>query len=182
MPRIYEQTLCVSSMLLPLFDPLAAQLLALARQHHLMRDQDLTVEMQGAADFGPCECCGSPTRRVWGFVHHGEATQAAYFVEWTPGAVPLHGACFDLILGQWGGQTTAENRVATSLRLRHFPTGPQFMVVDAVGRHHAASSLVSTALTREQVIGSSLATKAFAVVDAIWLGDARIAEIIAPAG
>jgi hypothetical protein len=37
------------------------------------------------------------TQRVWGYVNQGDATIAAYFVEWTPGHVQ-NPANFDQIL------------------------------------------------------------------------------------
>ena len=62
----------------------------------------LTVEATDSNNFGPCECCGNDSRRVWGWVHSPTATVAAYFVHWTLGRVFDHGANFDLIIGAWG--------------------------------------------------------------------------------
>jgi hypothetical protein len=52
------------------------------------------------------------------------------------------------------------------------------MVVDSSHRPVAASVLVGKALARSQVIGTPLARAAFECVDAIWLHDERIAEIV----
>ena len=60
--------------------------------------RSLSVEPTEAADFATCECCGSATRRVWGFVHDPDGTVAAYFVQWAVGRVADHGALFDLVL------------------------------------------------------------------------------------
>ena len=59
------------------------------------------VEAENERTFGPCSCCGNMTRRVWGYVSQGDATVAAYFVEWTPGHKD-RAANFDLIIGAWG--------------------------------------------------------------------------------
>ena len=52
----------------------------------------LTLEVSESSDFGPCECCGAKSRTVWAYLHRGERTEAAYFVQWTLGQVDRHGA------------------------------------------------------------------------------------------
>ncbi len=146
-----------------------------------MRATTLIVEPTGQKDFGPCECCGSNSRTVWGVVHEGRRTLASYFVQWTLGQVPLHGATFDLILGKWGAGASPADRVAVSLRFRRTDTGPSFMVVDAPGRPTARGTLADSALTRDQVLGSSWEQEAYDVIDALWLKDARISEIVGDA-
>ncbi len=147
-----------------------------------MAEEVVQVEQLGAKYTEPCECCGSKTRRVWGFVHYGPATEAAYFVGWTPGAVLRHGAAFDLILGAWGDGTGPGDRVAVSVAFKVTDRGPEFMVVDATGRAHVKPTMVERALTRAEVMGTPMAARAFAVLDAIWLGDPRLAELVSPAG
>ena len=147
-----------------------------------MAESPVEVEPLGAKDTGPCDCCGSATRRVRGFVHYGPATEAAYFVGWTPGAVLRHGATFDLVLGAWGEGTGPGDRVAVSVAFKVTARGPEFMVVDATGRPHVTATMVERALTRAEVIGTATAARVFAVLDAIWVGDPRIAELVSPAG
>jgi hypothetical protein len=142
-----------------------------------MPDPLVEIEQLGAKESGPCSCCGSETRRVWGFVHRGPTTEAAYFVSWTPGAVLQHGAAVDLVLGAWGKGTIPSDRVAISAVFKVTDRGPEFMVVDATGRPHVRPDVVTRALTRAEVIGTPVATRAFAVLDEIWLGDPRIAEL-----
>src|SRR5258707_7334359 len=136
----------------------------------------LQVEPTDAKDIGPCACCGNMTRRIWGFVHRGQATAAAYFVQWTPGAVERHGAHFDLIIGRWGDSARKSERVAASLAFQRTPSGSSFMVINASDREVARSDLVGRALSRDEVLGGPLAKEAFEIVDAIWLHDPRISE------
>ncbi len=147
-----------------------------------MSESAVEVEQLGAKHTDPCKCCGSATQRVWGFVHYGPATEAAYFVGWTPGAVLRHGAAIDLILGAWGDATGPSDRVAISVAFRVTASGPEFMVVDATDRPHVRPTMVTRALTRAEVIGTPTAARAFAVLDAIWAGDPRLAELVSPAG
>jgi hypothetical protein len=121
------------------------------------------------------------TRRVWGFVHRADSTEAAYFVQWTPGSVDKHGAHFDLIIGHWGEGSTPSERTAVSLAFQRSATGPGFTVIDAPGRDFAESQLVGKALRRAEVLNAPIGAQAFAIVDAIWLNDARIAELVTDA-
>jgi hypothetical protein len=139
---------------------------------------DLRVE-PGSSHDGSCDCCGDTTRTVNGFISTPEAAVAAYFVSWTLGAVASHGAAFDFIIGSWGEGTSADHRVAVSLEFQVVDAKPQFMVRDAGGRPAASSDLVSRALSRGEVIGTPLAAQVFNLVDAVWLHDARIAELSA---
>jgi hypothetical protein len=140
----------------------------------------LRVEPTDSRDFGPCECCGANTRRVWGFVHGAGGTVAAYFVQWAVGRVVDHGANFDLILGRWGEGAGAADRSLVALAYRLDDTGPSFMVLDAASRPAAGSELVGRALARGEVVGRPIAQEAFRVVDAVLAQDARVAELLGP--
>jgi len=118
---------------------------------------------------------------VWGYVHEGRRSLASYFVQWKVGQVRRHGANFDLILGKWGEGTGADDRVAVALQFRRTETGPSFMVVDAGGRPTARGGLARAALARDQVLGSPWEQEAYDVVDAVWLKDERIREIVGDA-
>lgn len=138
----------------------------------------MSVEPTEAADFSPCDCCGSTTRRVWGFVYAPDRAVAAYFVQWTVGRVADHGALFDLVLGRWGEGTSAADRVLVTLDYRIIDTGPAFMVIDSEGRPAAGPGMVGRALSRAEVVGRPVAAEAFPVADAVLAQDARIAEIL----
>jgi hypothetical protein len=133
----------------------------------------LAIEVSGESSFGPCECCGQMTSRIWGFVYDHDAATAAYYVEWTPGH-EITSATFDLIIGAWGENTDASDRQAVSLDFRKLESGPAFMVTDAKNRAVASSSLVSNALSREEVIGTETAAHVFAICDVIYLEDPRL--------
>jgi hypothetical protein len=60
-----------------------------ARYHEILdinsRRGGYKVELTGEKTTGVCECRGTASRRIGGFIHRGEATVAAYFVNWTVG-------------------------------------------------------------------------------------------------
>jgi hypothetical protein len=141
---------------------------------------ELTLEFseENQRQFGPCDCCGKLTNRVWGYVYRDSAAMAAYFVEWTPGHA-YRSAAFDLILGKWGNDTSASHRQLAALDFRHIETGPSFMVVDAANRTISTSPLISHTLRRDEVLGKPIASEIFKIVDTIYLNDPRIAELTA---
>jgi hypothetical protein len=132
-----------------------------------------TVEKMGESG-GHCDCCGNESRRVWGMVHDGPATIAAYWMQWTVGHLSDFGANLDLVIGKWGDETSADDRVAVALIHREMEDGsPSLMVVNAGDRPAGNGTLARTALAREDVIGTPMAENVFALVDAIYLQDLR---------
>jgi len=136
----------------------------------------VTIYPDNQATFGPCDCCGNLTSRIWGYVEDGEVAIAAYYVEWTPGHEGRH-ANFDLIVGKWGENTEPSDRQAIALEFRRLENGPAFMVIDAGVRKIATSTLVSKALDRAEVIATPLAAQVFSICDVIYLEDPRISEL-----
>ncbi|MFM5954440.1 MAG: hypothetical protein ACKOPE_09080 [Novosphingobium sp.] len=123
---------------------------------------------------GHCDCCGKASRSVWGLVNQGNATVAAYWMHWTVGHLDDPGANLDLVLGAWGDDTAARDRVAVSLLYRESKGAPPaVMVIDAADRPISESELVGSALRRGEIIGTPLADQLFALVDAIWEQDPR---------
>ena len=51
------------------------------------------------------------------------------------------------------------------------------MIIDSAGRSNAAPDKVGHAFTRAEVIGSPLAAQVFAITDAVFMNETRIAEI-----
>ena len=132
-----------------------------------------TIEKMGESG-GHCDCCGNESRCVWGMVDDGSATIAAYWMHWTFGHLSDSGANLDLVIGKWGDETSADDRVAVALVHREMEDGsPSLMVVNANDRPAVNGDLARTALAREEVIGTPMAATVFALVDAIYLQDGR---------
>lgn len=138
-----------------------------------MNASNLTVEKLDESS-GLCECCGTTSRCVWGLVHRGSETVAAYWMHWTAGHLQQHGANLDLVIGEWGENASAEKRAVVALEHRQQPDGsPALMVIDSAERPVARRDLAAAALTRADVIGSPIAEQVFAITDAIYLQDDR---------
>ena len=134
----------------------------------------MTIETSGEKSFGPCDCCGEMTKRAWGFVYEADAALAAYFVEWTPGH-EASSATFELIIGAWGEDVDNCERKAVSLEFRRFESGAAFMFIDAKTRPTANSTLISEALSRDAVVGTTVANEACRICDAVYLKEPRLA-------
>jgi hypothetical protein len=136
-------------------------------------ERDLTLEKLGETG-GHCDCCGRRSRRVWGLLHRDDRTVAAYWMHWTVGHLDDPGANLDLVIGRWGDDATADDRFAVSLVHREQADGTSaLMVIDAGGRLSSGEALASTALRRDEVIGTPLAAQVFAFTDAIYEQDGR---------
>ena len=119
---------------------------------------------------GTCDCCGDESRSVWGMVHAGEATVAAYWMRWTVGHLQDQGASLDLVIGAWGEETGLQDRTALSLiHLQRADGTPALMIVDG----HPRPTLAGSTLIRSDVIGTPLAQQVFAITDAIYEQDNR---------
>ncbi|MBU6413284.1 MAG: hypothetical protein KGS45_07405 [Planctomycetes bacterium] len=140
----------------------------------------ILIEQTGISECGPCECCGNLSMHAWGLVTVGGSATAAYFVHWTQGN-PADGARFEVVLGDWSEAATSEDRMVIALDCRWMPPGPQFMIVDADPSPSAPiRDLAAHALARETVVNTSMATLTFAILDAIWLQDQRLADFTTP--
>lgn len=129
--------------------------------------QDLDLEQTGSSQ-GHCDCCGTQTQRIWGFVNSRETTVAAYYVGWTVGK-PDHGAVYDLIIGKWGDNTSEVDRTHVALDFTLIEEKPNFIVVNATNRSSDYSSVAHSGFLREEVIGTPIAEQVFAIVDAIYM-------------
>jgi hypothetical protein len=126
--------------------------------------------------FGTCECCGRTSKKIWGDLSANDNTLAVYFVQWTSSA-PEHNPNIDLVIGSWRDDAQPQNRALVSLLFRPSANGGSFMVIDGQDRLASMQDLCSRAMRRVEVVGTPLAQEVFAPVDAIWLTDARIAEV-----
>ena len=135
---------------------------------------DFQVELLDESS-GHCDCCGNDSKCIWGLVHLGEATVAAYWMHWTEGHLSDTGANLDLVIGKWGEGASADDRSVVAIRhLEQSDGGSSLMVIDAAERQISEAKLASTALRRDEVIGTPLAAQVFAIADAIYLQDGRL--------
>lgn len=139
---------------------------------------DVRVEPSGSNDFGPCGCCGSMSRTVWGYLYEEGMARCVYYVQWTLDQVPRHGANIDLLLGSWGDDSTPDDRVAVSLVFRVGENGPEFASMDPDDREHAKSGMATHGIPGRHVLGNTVAADSYAFTHAIFGQDERLAELV----
>ena len=136
----------------------------------------LRIETSEEARHGPCDCCGTFSRTVWGYVHHDNLARAAYFVRWAEGH-PEHGATFLFSVGRWGDGAAATDRVAVALSCTIGGDRPSFMVVDATSSPWKEEFL-GRPLQGSEVIGTPLAGEIFGMVDQVLAQDSRVLQFL----
>lgn len=129
-------------------------------------------------DHGPCECCGSMSRMVTGFILDEQGGVAGFAVNWTLGQVPRHGAEFHFILGEWGDEARKEDRFGVAMHFFAAGAHSGYTLVDAAETPLANHPLVGKTKSREEVIGTPLAEKVFEFVDFLCVADGRLEEIV----
>jgi hypothetical protein len=125
---------------------------------------------------GKCACCGRTSKTIWGDLSQDKTTLAVYYVQWTVES-PEHNPNIDLVLGQCGEATVAENRFLVSLLFKPATDGGAFMVIDAEERLQTKRNICGRAMRRCEVVGTPLAGEVFRLVDALWLTDPRMSEM-----
>ena len=139
---------------------------------------EIQITAVDEATEGPCACCGTTNRTVWGDARVDGVQRATYYVQWKPER-PVEDAVFFIILGPWDRDVPAE-RVGVALKCRMTKRGPGFMVMDAAGSSWgAAGKKAATHHHRDQVVGTPLAAEAFAIVDQVMYQDNRVRERLA---
>lgn len=136
-----------------------------------------TIELTGSIEIPACECCGVPSRRVWGNLVDDDGT-TAYVVQWAPGTFGSHAAMIGLVFGPWGDGSSREDRGHVAIEARVADGAVDLMVIDAVRSAIDASPLAAKALRRDEVIGRPLNDRVFLYVEQIRVQDARVGGLL----
>jgi hypothetical protein len=128
--------------------------------------EPFTVETSGVDEAVPCDVCGDTSRSASGYVRGGGG-ETAYVVHWTE-TKSDHGAQVDLLMA------ADPAHFAAALEFSATSEEPGFMVIDARQRKTWNAFPNVKRLSREDVIGTPLASLVFSIVDAIWVQDPRL--------
>ena len=138
------------------------------------------IEPTGSTSTDCCQCCGSASHCVWGFVHSGNVPISAYFVHWTEGHVVDHPANIDLIIGDWSDDGLPASRSFVALEYHHKSGATHLTVIDGGSRPAADKSVVANILHRSELVGTDLESRAKEIVQAVLANDRRLAELNNP--
>ena len=134
-----------------------------------------TIELSGQADFPACECCGVPSRRVWGNLIDADGT-TAYVVQWAPGTTGSHAVMIGLVFGEWGDGSRREDRSHVAVEVRHTRHLDNITIIDAARSPIDATPLAARQLGRADVLNRPLHGRVLNYVEQIRVQDARVSR------
>jgi hypothetical protein len=133
---------------------------------------DITIEPGRENDLDRCACCGAVTRIVRGVVYRAGTARAVYLVRWAVGQ-SSHDADLAVSVGGWCDADESP-RVWVALALRQTENGPAFMIIDAQNDKWGDEDLLGEPKSRSEVVGTTLASEVFRILDAVALQDMRL--------
>ena len=140
-------------------------------------DNASEVEPGAEKIIGHCDGCGHETRTFRGFVNDQDGAYAVYLCTYTA-SHPELGVDMAISMGGWGVGNESSLKQCVALEWRQSETGPGCRVIDASDSRWHGTDLLGRMLSREQAMNSAKATEAFAVTDAIWQSDQRLAAAL----
>ena len=125
---------------------------------------------------GVCPCCGSDTACTRGEVENEGQRIARYLIKWTVGD-PSHGMGWLISLPE--KKSGSEVSISLGYSFEH----GSFMVRNVGDYQWNANDLkgFGDMLDRDEVIGTPLAKRVFAIVDDIWSTDSYVQDFVASA-
>ncbi|EPL06033.1 hypothetical protein CF161_21276 [Pseudomonas sp. CF161] len=140
-------------------------------------DNALQIEPGEETVAGHCGTCGHETRMFRGFVFNADGAYAVYLGTYTA-AHPERGLSMAVSLRGWGAgsDTTAKECVALEWRITHREPGCR--VLDADDTSWAGKPILGRMLSRHEAMSSGRGAEAFAVTDALWKADPRLAKAL----
>ena len=132
--------------------------------------QDIVLE-EGPLEKTPCDCCGQTTFTVEGNLLHDDNWLAFYTVRFNPKHLDAY-PVFTIGTGDWSDTADASNRWFFGAEYNAVSEG--FRLIDLKTED---TQKAYVPLNRDDIIGSPFAPEAFAMLDAIFMGDARLKDI-----
>lgn len=140
----------------------------------------VTVEPTKQKIHGPCQHCGGSQQTVWGWIHLGGATRAAYYVRWTAGHRE-QGMVLFVCVGRWEDQRYESERESVGVACRFEEGRPRFMIVDAATTPWGVQrqAVFGRLLERAEAVGGDVAREVFGYIDLLLIKDPRVARFVA---
>lgn len=130
----------------------------------------LTIEFEPPQETSPCECCGGRTTRLTRFVHKDGDAYAIYYALFSDDH-PCASISVTVSIGEWGDDSTPEQRVAFALELRSSNSQYQVAVVNAKQSPWREAALLGRMLDRDDALLHPAIAEVFHLTDHIVLED-----------
>jgi len=118
-----------------------------------------------------CACCGNTTNEVHGTLENDGEWLGHYMCRWSM-QHPEKGVIFQIGLGDWRDQAPADARWMFGAT---YSTETAGFRLDDLRRNDGGTD--ATLLDRSDIIDTPFAQEAFAMLDAVFMKDPRLAEV-----
>ena len=133
----------------------------------------LTVEFEPPSESRPCECCGGRTTRLTRFVYRDGDAYAVYYALFSDNH-PDRAVIATISVGEWGEDSTPDQRVAFALELRATDTQYQVAVIDAERSPWRDADVIGRTLDRAEALRHPRLSEVFHITDHIVTEDEPI--------
>jgi hypothetical protein len=124
-----------------------------------------------------CPCCGKPSCTGHGFIYKDGDAYAVYYVGWSVSHSEKK-VSFALAIGEWGDDSTSEDRNCFGLEAYDEVDEIQFRVVDPDESPWPRTDLLGDMLTREEALRHPLIKEVFLLAEEIIRNHSAVREYL----
>jgi hypothetical protein len=139
---------------------------------------DLTLEVGPIEDGVVCECCGTRSVTVHGFLYRKGDAFAIYYAGWTPGH-PERGATLVVATGEWDEGKGPADRVSIGLRAVASDDEIQFTVLDPAESPWGETALFGRMVSRMDALAHTRLPVTFEIAEMVVRDDPRVKRFLA---
>jgi Mrp family chromosome partitioning ATPase len=137
----------------------------------------LSIEFEPANQSEPCKCCRGLTTSLTRFVYNDGDAYAVYYAKFSNNHSERV-VVATVSLGEWGEDSTPDQRVAFALELRSSENEYQVGLIDARFSPWQEAKTIGRTLNRDEALAHPLVKEAFHVTDHMVKDDVQIREYL----
>jgi hypothetical protein len=137
----------------------------------------LTIDFEPPAQSEPCECCGGRTTSLTRFVHSDGNAFAIYYARFSENHAERV-VVATVSIGEWGEDSTPEQRCAFVLRLWPDCEHHNVTVLDAADSPWRDATLIGRTLDRVEAMAHPRLQDVFHIADHMVLEDAPLRDYL----
>lgn len=124
-----------------------------------------------------CDCCGTRSSSVHGFVYRDGDAFAIYYAGWSE-RHPERGVTMAIATGEWSDDSGPQDRV--SIGLGAYPTGTdvEFSVAEPEESPWGETPLLGTMLPKDRALASAALTATLEIAELVSRGDPRLRAVL----
>lgn len=138
---------------------------------------ELSLELGSQETGALCDCCGTRSTTVHGFVYRAGDAFGIYYAGWSA-QHPERGVILIIATGEWAEGSGPADRVSIGMVARPTDTEVQFTVIEPDQSPWGDTSLLGKALSRAAAIGHPCLRQALEVAELVVHDDPRIHSVL----